>query len=191
MGGGSSLMLRHSTNAATLCVVPWAITNHLFTKANLMTNDPQSHIKIIEDRFFNELWNAKNLETAEDIFTNEFITESISLEPSNWVSMHGKGPSSMKHHIKWWLRIIPDARMRVIDIAAIGNKVITNWELEGTMQGEIFEIKPKNQGVHIFGCTVSIFQGYKISLNKTLFDRLGFFQQINVLPPTEKIAKQA
>ena len=29
----------------------------------------------------------------------------------------------MKHHIKWWLEIIPDAKMKVIDIAATGNEV--------------------------------------------------------------------
>ena len=155
-----------------------------------MTNETDSHIKIIKDRFIKELWNEINLATAEDIFTDDFITESIALEPSNWVSMHGTGPGSMKHHIKWWLEIIPDAKMKVIDIAARGDKVIMNWELRGTMQGKIFGVSPTNQEVLILGCTVSVFQGDKISLNKTLFDRLGFFQQINVLPSTSEMLKE-
>lgn len=156
---------------------------------NLM-NDTDNHIKIVTDSFFKELWNSKNFPCADDIFTDNFMTESIALEPSNWISIHGKGPGSMKHHIKWWLEIIPDAKMKLIDIAATGNKVITNWELQGTMRGEIFGVKPTNQKIQIVGCTVSVFQGDKIALNKTLFDRLGFFQQINVLPATEKIVKQ-
>jgi predicted ester cyclase len=155
-----------------------------------MTPDVEMHIKIVRDCFFNELWNEQNLATAENIFTDDFITESIGLEPSNWASTHGTGPSSMKHHIEWWLQIIPDAKMRVIDISATGNNVITNWELQGTMRGEIFGVSPTNQEVHIFGCTVSCFQNDKISLNKTLFDRLGFFQQINILPSTEAILKK-
>jgi predicted ester cyclase len=155
-----------------------------------MTNETDSHIKIIEDRFIKKLWNENNLATAENIFTDDFITESIAPEPSNWVSMHGTGPGSMKHHIKWWREIIPDAKMQVIDIAATGNKVITNWELRGKMNGKIFGISPTNQEVLIVGCTVSIFQGDKISLNKTLFDKLGFFQQINVLPSTKEILKE-
>jgi SnoaL-like polyketide cyclase len=155
-----------------------------------MTNKTDTNIKIINDHFINELWNERNLAAADSIFTNDFITESIALEPSNWVSIHGTGPSSMKHHVNWWLKIIPDAKMEVIDIAGTGNKVITNWELRGTMQGKIFGVSPTNQEVIIFGCTISIFQGDQIRLNKTLFDRLGFFQQINILPPSKEILKE-
>jgi hypothetical protein len=161
-----------------------------YPTTNVMTNDTRTHIRIVADFFFNELWNKKNFTAADNIFTDDFTTESIALEPSNWVSIHGLGPSSMKHHIKWWLEVFPDAKMNIIDIAATENKVITNWELRGTMHGEIFGVKPTNQEVHLLGCTVSIFQGDKIRLNKTLFDRLGFFQQIKVLPSTEKIVKQ-
>ena len=155
-----------------------------------MTDDVEMHIKTVRDSFFNEIWNEKIFATAKKIFTDDFITESIGLEPSNWASTHGTGPGSMKHHIEWWLQIIPDAKMQVIDIAATGNNVITNWELRGTMRGEIFGVSPTNKEVHIFGCTVSIFKDDKIWLNKTMFDRLGFFQQIEVLPSTEAILKQ-
>lgn len=155
-----------------------------------MSEKIDKHIKIVNDYFFNEIWNEKKLSAADRIFTDEFITESIALESSNWVSMHGTGPNSMKHHVNWWLQIIPDAKMQVIDIAATDDKVITNWELRGTIQGEIFGINPKNQEVTILGCTISIFEGDKIKLNKTLFDVLGFFQQINILPPTTEILKK-
>ena len=155
-----------------------------------MSNKTERQIEIVQDYFFGKLWNEKNLSVADTIFADEFVTESIGLEPSNWVSMHGVGPNSMKHHVSWWLEIIPDAKMRVIDITATGNKVITNWELRGTVRGKIFGIEPTNRRVAIQGCTVSIFQEDKIALNKTLFDVLGFFQQINVLPETAEILKK-
>jgi len=155
-----------------------------------MTNKTENNIKIIKDNFINEIWNERNLAIADSIFTHDFITEAIALEPSNWVSMHGTGPSSMKHHVDWWLKIIPDAKMHVIDIAATSNKVITNWELRGTMQGKLFGVSPTNQEVIIFGCTISIFQNDKIRLNKTLFDRLGFLQQINILPSSQEMLKE-
>ena len=149
----------------------------------------ENHIKTVEEKFFLELWNKRNFASADDIFTNDFITESIALESSNWTSIHGKGPESMKHHVQWWLDIIPDAKMKVLDIAASKDKVISNWELRGTMRKAVFGIKPTNKEIIIFGCTISIFQGDKISLNKTLFDRLGFFQQINVLPASSELFK--
>jgi hypothetical protein len=148
-----------------------------------------NRIGIVRDKFFSELWNQRNFASADSIFTDDFITEAIALEPSNWASIHGKGPESMKHHIQWWLDILPDAKMSVIDIAASGDKVISNWELRGTMEKAVFGVQPTHREIIIFGCTVSVFLGDKISLNKTLFDRLGFFQQINVLPPSSELFK--
>jgi steroid delta-isomerase-like uncharacterized protein len=149
----------------------------------------ENRISTVRDRFFPELWNQRNFGAADYIFTDDFVTESIALEPSDWASIHGTGPESMKHHIRWWLDIIPDAKMRVIDIAGSEDKVISNWELRGTMEKAVFGVPATHKGIIIFGCTVSIFRGEKISLNKTLFDRLGFFQQINVLPPTGELFK--
>jgi hypothetical protein len=150
----------------------------------------ENHIRTIKDKFVLELWNKRNFESADNIFTSEFITESIGLDPGNWASIHGKGPESMKHHIKWWLEILPDAIMKVLEITASEDKSISNWELRGTMKKAVFGVKPTNKEVIISGCTVSIYQGEKINLNKTLFDRLGFLQQINVLPPSVEIFKE-
>jgi hypothetical protein len=79
--------------------------------------------------------------------------------------------------------------MSVIDIAASGDKVISNWELRGTMEKAVFGVQPTHREIIIFGCTVFVFLEDKISLNKTLFDRLGFFQQIDLLPPSSELFK--
>jgi hypothetical protein len=154
-----------------------------------MLNQIENQISTVKDKFFFELWNERNFASADDIFTNDFITESIALESSNWASIHGKGPESMKHHIQWWLDIIPDAKMKVLDIVASMDKVISNWELKGTMKKPVFGVKPTNREIIILGCTVSIFEGDKIRLNKTLFDRLGFLQQMNRLPGSNELFK--
>jgi hypothetical protein len=111
----------------------------------------ENHIHTVKEKFFLELWNERNFVSADDIFTNDFITESIALESSNWTSIHGKGPESMKHHVKWWLDIMPDAKMKVLDIAASNDKVISNWELRGTMKKNVFGIKQTNREIVIFG----------------------------------------
>jgi hypothetical protein len=154
-----------------------------------MVNSSEDRISIIRDTFFQELWNQRNFACADHIFTDDFITESIALEPSNWSSIHGTGPESMKQHIRWWLDILPDAKMSVADIACNANEVISNWELRGTMQKAAFGVVPTNKGLIIYGCTVSLFREDRICLNKTLFDRLGFLQQIKVLPPSGELFK--
>jgi hypothetical protein len=154
-----------------------------------MLNQLESRIDRVKTKFFLELWNERNFASAYEIFTNDFTTESISLEPSNWSSIHGQGPESMIHHIRWWLEIIPDAAMNVIDIISSKDIVISNWELRGTMKKAVFGFPPTNREIVIFGCTVSIFREEKICLNKTLFDRLGFLQQINALPGSSELFK--
>jgi SnoaL-like polyketide cyclase len=154
-----------------------------------MPDQTENHITTVRDKFFFGLWNERNFASAGEIFTSDFITESISLESANWVSIHGKGPESMKHHIQWWLEILPDAKMSVIDIAASEDVVISNWELRGTMKKAVFGVNPTNREIIILGCTVSVFKGDKISLNKTLFDRLGFLQQMHVLPASGELFK--
>jgi SnoaL-like polyketide cyclase len=154
-----------------------------------MSHQIEYCLSIVQNKFFSELWNERNFAVADDIFTGDFITESISLESSNWASIHGRGPESMKHHIQWWLDTIPDAKMKIIDITASEEKVISSWELRGTMKKAVFGIEPTHREIIIFGCTVSIFLGDKITLNKTLFDRLGFLQQLNVLPASSELFK--
>jgi hypothetical protein len=154
-----------------------------------MANSWEDCVSTVRDKFFAELWNQRNFACAGHIFTDDFITESIAMEPGNWASIHGYGPESMQHHVRWWLDILPDAKMNVLDIAAAENKVISNWELRGTMKKAAFGVEPTNDAIIIYGCTVSFFRGEKICLNRTLFDRLGFLQQINVLPPSSDLFK--
>jgi len=166
-----------------------ASKNSSFSTRTSVSNQIENRISIVKDKFFLELWSERNFASADDIFTDDFITESIGLESANWISIHGKGAESMKHHIRWWLEIIPDAKMKVIDIAGSHDKVISNWELRGTMKKAVFGVEATHREIIILGCTVSIFKGDKITLNKTLFDKLGFLQQINILPSSSELFK--
>ena len=146
-------------------------------------------IEIVK-QFFEEIWNDRKFHIADDIFTNDFITGSIGLDPANWEANHGNGPESMKHHIKWWLQIIPDAKMTINHMAGSNNEVITIWELNGTMKEALFGIQATNKSLRISGATISLFEGEKIKLNKTQVDLLGLFQQIGLLPRTTELLKK-
>lgn len=137
--------------------------------------------EIVEQKFIQELWNEKNFETASEIFLNDFHTQSMSFEPSNWIEMHGLGAESMIHHIKWWLGIIPDAKMLINSIAENGDTVLITWKLVGTMKGEILKQLPNNKLLEIPGCTEILFEGKKIKMNKTLLDKYGLMKQIGAL----------
>ncbi|MFY0629374.1 MAG: ester cyclase [Flavobacteriaceae bacterium] len=138
-------------------------------------------IRVIKEQFAKALWNDKNFEVAYQIFADEFVTESINYNPTTWEDLHGKGPESMIHHIKGWLEVIPDATMKIIEANENENSVIETWELSGTMKGSMMGIEPTNQQITIVGSTVSIFEGDKIKMNKTLVDVYGLLHQIGAV----------
>lgn len=143
----------------------------------------QNIMEIVEAKFFKQIWNQRKLELANEVFTEDFVTESIGLNESNWAKIHGKGPESMKHHILWWLESVPDLSFSIIDIAAAGNTVICNWQSEGIVLKALFGMEFTGQKIQILGMTVSYIKDNRITMNKTLVDSLGLFQQIGLLPP--------
>jgi len=145
----------------------------------------------VESKFFNQIWNQRKLDLANEIFCEDFVTESIGFNESNWVQLHGKGPESMKHHIRSWLDSIPDLFFSIIDIVATGNTVICNWQSEGKVNKAMFGTEPIGQKIQIAGITVSYFKGDRIVMNKTLIDTLGLFQQIGLLPSTTELVNNA
>ena len=138
-------------------------------------------IETVKNVFATSLWNNRQFEVAPNLFHDDFVTLPMAGGAGNWVDMHGKGPESMVHHIKWWLEILPDAELHIQDIAVNADTVIENWVLKGTMKGALLGVQPTNQLIKIHGCTVSIFEGKKIKLHKTLLDKFDLMQQIGAL----------
>ncbi|MEO1218679.1 MAG: ester cyclase [Bacteroidota bacterium] len=137
--------------------------------------------EIVKQKFFQSLWNEHEFDIAHEIFTDDFYTESMSFETSNWIEMHGKGSESMIHHVKWWLDIIPDAKMHITGIAANDNMVVVTWQLVGTMKGKLLDHLPNHKSLEISGCSQIYFKGDRIKMNRTLLDKYGLFEQIGAL----------
>jgi predicted ester cyclase len=150
----------------------------------------QNIIETVEVKFFKQIWNERNLELVNEVFCEDFVTESIGLNESNWTELHGKGPESMKHHINSWLESIPDLTFSIIDIAATKNTVICNWQANGKVMKAMFGREIMGQEIQIAGMTVSYFKGDRIFMNKTLIDTLGLFQQIGLLASTPELMGQ-
>lgn len=138
-------------------------------------------IALVKEKFAQGLWNERRFEFAEELFTDDFYTESMAFRSSDWIAMHGKGATSMVHHIKWWLTILPDAQLTIQDIVVTGDTLIETWQLSGTMQGELLGYAPNHQLLQIKGSTVAIFEGSKIKKHKTLLDAHGLLLQIGAL----------
>ena len=94
----------------------------------------------------------------------------------------GHGVPGFAQPVKAVINAFPDIQWEVLDLLEDGDQVAVRWKWEGTHLGtfNVYEATKKkvvNEGMAIF----QLSQG-KIISQKLLTDRLGFLQQIDVLP---------
>ena len=74
-------------------------------------------------RFFEEVWNQRKLEIADDLFDNDCHT--FQLRSGAPVTSAPRGPGSIKKHIAEWLASFPDLTFTIEQMVAEGDRVTT------------------------------------------------------------------
>jgi predicted ester cyclase len=92
--------------------------------------EPAKHII---KRFVEELWNARRLDIADQIFSEDCVTHQLRsgvlAEPAH------RGPQAMKEHLSGWLMSFPDLRFNIEQMIAERDHVVSHLVMEGTHQG--------------------------------------------------------
>jgi steroid delta-isomerase-like uncharacterized protein len=143
--------------------------------------------KHIIERFVNELWNARRLDVADEIFSEDCVTHQLRsgvlTEPAC------RGPQAMKEHVSGWLMSFPDLRFNIEQMIAEDDRVVSQLVMEGTHQGTWMGISPTGKKLHIRMITVHRIANSKIAEDWVLVESLGFFQQLGVLPDTAELIR--
>jgi steroid delta-isomerase-like uncharacterized protein len=94
----------------------------------------------------------------------------------------GTGPNGFKANAARLLTAFPDVQFTVHDLIAENDLVAVHWTWEGTHRGPFNNIPPTNRRVRQEGMVMYRFDGGKVADSKVIFDRLGVFQQLGVMP---------
>ena len=141
--------------------------------------------KQIIKRFVEELWNARRLDVADQIFSEDCVTHQLRsgvlAEPAR------RGPQAMKEHVSGWLMSFPDLRFNIEQMLAEGDHVVSHLVMEGTHQGIWMGISPTGKRVQIRMITIHRIVSGKIAEDWVLVESLGFFEQLGVLPSTAEL----
>ena len=144
--------------------------------------DPAKHII---NRFVEELWNARKLEVADEIFSEECVTHQLRSgvldEPAR------RGPQAMKEHVSGWIMSFPDLRFTVEQTIAEQDRIVSQLVMEGTHEGPWMGIPPTGKRFRIRMITIHRIENSKIAEDWVLVESLGFFQQLGVLPSTPEL----
>ena len=138
--------------------------------------------KQVINRFVEELWNQRRLDTADAIFAKDCVTHQLrSGAPIDTVP---RGPEEIKEHVAGWVASFPDFRFIVEQMLSEGDRVVTQLLMEGTHQGAWMGIHPIGKKMQIRMFNVHrVVQG-KIIEDWVLVEALGLFQQLGVVPNT-------
>ena len=141
--------------------------------------------KAVVTRFYEELWNNRDLNLADEIIAPDCVTHQLH---SGAISVGvPRGPEAVKHHVREWLASFPDLRFEVDQMVAEEDRVVSQSVMYGTHKGTWLGIAATNREVSIRMMVIQRIENGKIVEDWVLVEALGFFQGLGLLPPTAEI----
>ena len=141
--------------------------------------------KAVARRYYEEFFGQGNLNVADEIFAPTVRGHALWVSPIDTVTgapIEGPSedtPESLKAGVSVWRENFPDMRVKVNDMIEAGDRVIAFYTLTGT---------------HLNGTPVTVqgLDGLRIEGGKIVeywqsWDRLGFYQQLGVVPSTPEL----
>jgi predicted ester cyclase len=145
--------------------------------------------KVIVGRFYQELWNERKLEVADEIFAPNCITHQ--LQSGAEIISAVRNPEAVKHHIGEWLSGFPDLHFIVEQILAEDERVMTQSMMQGTHSGVWLDILPTRKMINIRLSVIHRIVDGKIIEDWVLVETLGFFQQLGLVASSADILSAA
>jgi len=146
---------------------------------------PMESAKDIIKRFVEELWNARRLDVADQIFSEDCVTHQLR---SGVPAEHAhRGPREIKEHVSGWLMSFPDLRFNIEQMIAERDRVVSQLVMEGTHQGNWMGISPTGKRLQIRMITIHRIENGKIVEDWVLVELLGLFQQLGAIPDTAEL----
>lgn len=141
--------------------------------------------KALVTRFYEEVWNRKNLDINEELF-----------DIANYVHHDPPAPDYIptveeaKQRLAVAQTIVPDIQYSVEEMIAEGDKVVVRWTARGTHLGDIPGMPATGKGVTLSGITIYRIADGKIVESWNAQDNLHLQKQLGTIPsPGEPSAK--
>jgi predicted ester cyclase len=126
--------------------------------------------KEIIRKLYEESLNTGNFEMMDQVIGEEFTFQNA------------KGPSAYKNPIGALRQGFPDIKWTIDEILAEGDKVAVKATWRGTHTGQFRTYAPTNKKTTNGGIAIYQFKNGKIVGISIETDRLGFFQQLGIIP---------
>ena len=130
--------------------------------------------KALVRRFYAEVISAGDLSRVEAFIAPEYRDHNAEGA--------GRGPAVLRAHVEAIRRTFPDFELRIEDMVAEGNKVVTRVSGRGTHKGEWMGIQPTGSVVHLKGINIDRIAGGLIAEHWGEADTIGMLGQMGADP---------
>lgn len=133
---------------------------------------------LLINRFNDEIWNKGNLGVVDEVIDPHFVTHSLHYNPQ---PVGKEQPINYKEAVKVARAALTGYHREFKEIISKDDSVIVRWIITGKHTGNFMGIKPTNKTISFNGISIfKIFNG-KIKEEWYVWDRLGLFQQLEVV----------
>ena len=146
----------------------------------------QRHKAIIR-RFVDELWNAADLDLADQLFAADCVPHALQSDAINLSSRYG--PKHIKLIITAWRAAFPDWHITITDLLAEDDKVVLVSTGRGTHRGALMGIAPTGKRVALTGVRTFRLAGDKIAEYWVLWDWHGLWVQLGASPKVRSFGR--
>ena len=80
------------------------------------------------------------------------------------------------------LSAFPDMHVRLEDVFAEDDKLVTRWSARGTHQGDMMGVPPTGKEISVSGIAIDRFQDGQSVEHWEVFDQVSLMQQLGVIP---------
>jgi predicted ester cyclase len=122
-------------------------------------------------RLYEDCLNKRNYALMKELIDDNFTGEGGA-----------KGPDGFEHTIKPLVESFPDIQWKVDDLIGEGDEVVVRHSWVGTNKGVFRGIPATNKSITNDGIAIFLFKDNKIVRAWVQTDRLGFLQQVGVVP---------
>ena len=122
-------------------------------------------------KLYEQCLNKRNMELLQDFVSEDYI--GIGGE---------KGAAAFEVPVAALIKALPDVQWNIEEIMGEGDKVVVRWKVQGTHTGPFQHITPTGKKILNDGIGIFELKEGKVINAQVHTDRLGFLQQLEVLP---------
>ncbi|MEO0508640.1 MAG: ester cyclase [Verrucomicrobiota bacterium] len=123
----------------------------------------------IARRYIEELWNNKNFDVIDEVFTEDFVGHLFK---------SSKGHNGIRENVAAFQQAFPDAHTTIHDIFGSNDRIVIRWSLVASHQGEFFGIPATGGKISLKGITIERFESGKIAELWAEIDVFGLIKQL-------------